>query len=93
MNPSNRDSDPIMDLSDVPRLVSVRESDDGRCVTFTYEVPQRPPPARVEHDPERRVFVVEEPGGKVAQFRDESVRFLVVETDAETGERGCPDRS
>jgi hypothetical protein len=44
------------------------------------------PPPRMEHDREKRLYRITDHDGKTELFRDEPVRFLVVEPDRETGD-------
>jgi hypothetical protein len=43
------------------------------------------PPPRIEHDREKKLYRITDHDGKTDLFRDEPVRFLVVEPDRETG--------
>ena len=42
-----------------------------------------------EHDEAKRVFRVTEPDGKVTEFHDRAVRFLVVAPDPQNGQAGA----
>src|SRR5438874_13815956 len=75
---------PLADLSDAPRLLEVIEDQGG--TRYIYECPDPPPRVRVDHDEEKRLFRVTGPDGETAVFRDQPVRFLVVEPDPQTGE-------
>jgi YD repeat-containing protein len=44
------------------------------------------PPPRIEHDREKKLYRITDQDGKTEVFRDEPVRFLVVEPNRETGE-------
>jgi hypothetical protein len=52
---------------------------------FTYSCPQRAIPIQVEHDPKRRALRPFRPDGTTIAFRDQPVRFLVVEPDPNSG--------
>ena len=56
--------------------------------TYTFSCDPGPPEPEwlVEHDVEQRVFRLTAPGGKTEVFRDQALRYLVVEPDDETGE-------
>jgi hypothetical protein len=60
---------------------------ESLITTFTYSalVPSRPT-YHFEHDPEKGIFRIRWPDGKVEVFRDKPVRHLVVEPDSETGD-------
>jgi hypothetical protein len=61
---------------------------EGGVTTYTYTyTAQGPPPAfAFVHDKEKRVFCLTGADGKAEVFRDNPVRYLVVEPDPETGE-------
>jgi hypothetical protein len=44
------------------------------------------PPPRIEHDRKKKLYRFTDQDGKTDVFRDEPVRFLIVEPDRETGE-------
>lgn len=65
----------------------------GTVTTFTYDLsgrllstegPTAPRPSW-EHDESGRVFRVNGPDGKVVEFHDRALRFLVVAPDPQTG--------
>jgi YD repeat-containing protein len=58
---------------------------EGRLVRV--EAPA-PPGSTWEHDEPKRVFRVTDPDGKVTEFHDRPVRFLVVVPDPRTGKVG-----
>jgi len=66
----------------------------GDITTFTYDANDElidvslpcPPIASCEHDEKKRVFRITDPGGRVTEYHDRPVRFLVVVPDPETGE-------
>jgi len=74
-----------------PTMVEVSESvgSDGRGMTtytYSFEVDPWAQSFTFEHDKEKRVFRLIDAEGKVEYFRDNPVRYLVVEPDLETGE-------
>jgi hypothetical protein len=71
--------------SDEARLVQIVQRPRGPNVYY-YQFPERPARVKVEHDPEKRVIRVIGPEGPPAVFRDQPVRFLVVEPNPQTGE-------
>jgi hypothetical protein len=52
---------------------------------YTYSCPAPANPDRVEHDPEKRCLRLTRPDGTTTSFRDQPVRFLVVEPDSNSG--------
>jgi len=62
--------------------------DGGRTTTCTYsfDVDPRAKSCTFEHDKEKRVFRLTDAEGKSEHFRDNPVRYLVVEPDPETSE-------
>ena len=65
------------------RLVTTFQYDpEGRLVSV--EAPT-PPGSKWEHDEAKRLFRITEPDGKVTEFHDRFVRFLVVAPDPKTG--------
>jgi hypothetical protein len=65
----------------------------GVVVTYVYDAIGQlvsvegptPPGSSCEHDEAKRVFRVSEPNGKVTEFHDRAMRFLVVAPDPQTG--------
>ena len=55
-------------------------------VTYTFEVREAPRHFSFDHDRTRGLFVVTQPDGTTELFRDNQVRYLVVEPDPQTGE-------
>ncbi len=55
-------------------------------VTCTYEVREAPRHFSFDHDRTRGLYVVTQPDGTTELFRDNPVRYLVVEPDPQTGE-------
>ena len=53
--------------------------------TFTYQAEPRPPRFQFSHDEQKRLFVLTMPDGRVEHFRDNPVRYLVVEREKKTG--------
>jgi hypothetical protein len=77
-------SSPFEEIEWALRPIEITESEDRRYGRYTYQVPERPAArarVEVEHNREKRVFIVTDPGGKPAYFRDQPARFLVVEPD------------
>jgi hypothetical protein len=64
------------------------EGQSGPVITtYTYSTRvDGGPTYRFEHDPEKGIFRIRWPDGRVELFRDKPVRHLVIEPDAETGE-------
>jgi hypothetical protein len=73
----------------IPQVISTRtvgrRRGAGARTVFTYPCPERAIPDRVEHDPERRALRLTRPDGTAIAFRDQPVRFLVVEPDPQSG--------
>jgi len=72
-------------------MVEVSETvgSDGRgttTYTYSFEVDPWGQSFSFEHDKEKRVFRLTDAEGKVEYFRDNPVRYLVVEPDSERGE-------
>ncbi len=69
---------------------------DAIVTTFVYDAEGKlvaveaptPPGTSWEHDEAKRVFRVTEPGGKVTEFHDRAVRFLMVAPDPQSGKLG-----
>jgi len=63
-------------------------SDGGGTTTYSYsyDYDPRAQSFAFEHDEEKRVFRLTDAEGKSEHFRDNPVRYLVVEPDPETGE-------
>ena len=78
--------------SDEARLVQIVQRSGGPNVYY-YEFPDRPARVKVEHDREKRVIRVIERDGRTAVFREQPVRFLIVEPDPQTGEMSWGKRS
>ncbi len=55
-------------------------------VTFTYEAREAPRQFSFAHDRARGLYVVIQPDGTTELFRDNPVRYLVVEPDPQSGE-------
>ena len=55
-------------------------------VTYTYEVREAPGQFSFDHDRAKGLYVVTQPDGTTELFRDNAVRYLVVEPDPQTGE-------
>jgi hypothetical protein len=55
-------------------------------VTFTYEIPEDPGLFSFAHDRTKGVFIITKRDGSTELFRDNPVRYLVVEPDPQTGE-------
>lgn len=69
-------------------LVEVASSRLGptrTVTTYTYSCEPTPPTHALEYDPEPRVIRLTGPDGQASAFRDDPVRFLVVERDPEMG--------
>jgi hypothetical protein len=52
---------------------------------FTYSCPAPAKPDRIEHDPKKRTLRLTRPDGTAIAFRDQPLRFLVVEPDPKSG--------
>ena len=55
-------------------------------VTYTYGVREAPRHFSFNHDRTRGLYAVTKPDGTTELFRDNPVRYLVVEPDPQTGE-------
>ncbi len=87
MNPQPpEDASPADDVGG-PEFTSCRAVAGGTRTIYTYHLKVEPPRYQVEHDRERRVFRVTGPDGTSAAFRDQPVRFLVVQPDPRTAQR------
>jgi hypothetical protein len=62
-----------------------RESALG-VITYTYETPKEPKDCSFQHAKANGMLVITSPDGKTELFRDNPVRYLVVEPDPQTGE-------
>jgi hypothetical protein len=73
----------------VPQAISARtfgrRRGAGVTTVFTYSWPAPVSPDRVEHDPEKRALRLTRPDGTTIAFRDQPIRFLVVEPDPQSG--------
>jgi hypothetical protein len=67
--------------TEVPRLAR----NVGKVVTYVYSAGPQPPPAIVQRDDSKRLFVITMPDGTVDRYRDRPVRHLIVEPDPKTG--------
>ena len=54
--------------------------------TYNYEIPEHPRHFSFAHDPTRGLFTLTSPDGTTELFRDNAVRYLVVERDPQTGD-------
>jgi hypothetical protein len=60
---------------------------DGGVTTFVYTREGPPPDDALvfDHDQQKRLFTLTDPGGKTEHFHDNPARYLMVEPDPETG--------
>ena len=70
------------------RLADLREMTIAGVITtvYSYEVEPRARSFAFEHDQQKRLFTLTGQDGKTEHFRDNPVKYLMVEPDPETGE-------
>src|SRR6516164_2083487 len=81
---SNAENDMINPPAPQTRTVGRRRG-AGLTAVYTYSCPAPVSPDRVEHDPEKRSLRLTRPNGTTIVFRDQLIRFLVVEPDPQSG--------
>ena len=83
---ARRPSDPSGAEAPARWPAPVRSEATPGVVTYTYEVCEAPRHFSFAHDRTRGLYVVTGPDGTTELFRDNPVRYLVVEPDPQTGE-------
>jgi hypothetical protein len=66
------------------RIVGKRRG-AGPVTVITYSCPAPGKPDRIEHDPKKRTLRLTRQDGTAIAFRDQPMRFLVVEPDPRSG--------
>jgi hypothetical protein len=86
---SNAENDMINPPALVPQTTPMRtvsrRRGAGLTTVYTDSCPAPANPNRVEHDPAKHTLRLDRPDGTTISFRDQPVRFLVVEPDSNSG--------
>ncbi len=83
---ASRPSDPGQTDACATQPAHVHDEATIGSVTYTYAIPEDPRLFSFAHDHIKGVFIITRPDGSIELFRDNPVRYLVVESDPQTGE-------